>query len=416
MRHHRRSSRGAADLHFPLPGCPILAKAKIGYREDWLTRPERGRTAPPHLVYGGRNLATSRKKSARDERTTKKRTAAAAKQGKTTRRRGASSRASNKSGGTTRKRASSDRKASGSSGTAKAAKQKSSAKKKTTAKKKTAPQRKTAASKPNAQRRAAQGRGSRSDQVGSTRENGTAKRRAGKPIVGGAAAEHPVKPSKSAGRARPGDAGAAGGHRRTTDRQASGPAGGALTSSLDPPQAPAEKRNFGLRGAAPWVARHAAKHAAELRRRNAEPPPPGSARATLRVPEEADQIKADVARLHQITSKIRQLCRRLDRNFYEVGQLLADIQHQDLHLAKGYSSFESFLDRETELGRANALRLIRIAHTFFRESAYDYGIDRLTAALAALDGDVAPGSPSQPSSSSFSSPALPTKPPIRFNE
>ena len=61
---------------------------------------------------------------------------------------------------------------------------------------------------------------------------------------------------------------------------------------MDPPRPPADKRNFGLRGAAPWVARHAAKHAEELRRRNAEPPPPGSARATLRVPEEAEQIKA----------------------------------------------------------------------------------------------------------------------------
>jgi hypothetical protein len=136
----------------------------------------------------------------------------------------------------------------------------------------------------------------------------------------------------------------------------------------------------------------------------------------LRIPEEAEQIKADVARLHQITSKIRQMCRRLDRNFYEVGEALADIQHQELHLAKGYSSFEAFLDRETDLGRTNALRIIRIAHTFFRETAYDYGIDRLTSALAALDGDIAPGSASQPSSSSFSSPALPTKAPIRYSE
>src|SRR4051794_28703822 len=44
------------------------------------------------------------------------------------------------------------------------------------------------------------------------------------------------------------------------------------------------KRKLGLRGAAPWAARHAAKHAAEARARAAEPPPPGSARATIRVP------------------------------------------------------------------------------------------------------------------------------------
>jgi hypothetical protein len=164
------------------------------------------------------------------------------------------------------------------------------------------------------------------------------------------------------------------------------------------------------------VARHAAKHAAELRARNAEPAPPGSARATLRVPVEAERIKARVAQLHQQTTRIRGLCRRLDKNFYEVGQLLADIQRDELHIAKGYASFEAFLDRELEIGRAQALRLVRIAHTFLREMAYDYGLDRLTQALAALDGELSAASPSQPSNRSFSSPGLPARPPIRFAE
>jgi hypothetical protein len=189
-----------------------------------------------------------------------------------------------------------------------------------------------------------------------------------------------------------------------------------LRSSTDPPPRPPERRNIGLRGAAPWVARHAAKHAAELRARNAEPPPPGSARATLRIPPEAEQIKARVATLHQQNTRIRSLSRRLDRNFYEVGEILAEIQKLELHVAKGYSSFEAFLDREVELGRTTALRLIRIAHTFLRETAYDYGIERLTTALAALDGELSQGSPSQPSSRSFSAPGLPARPPIRFGD
>lgn len=193
-------------------------------------------------------------------------------------------------------------------------------------------------------------------------------------------------------------------------------ADGALHRSTDPPPKPPERRNAGLRGAAPWVARHAAKHAAELRARNAEPAPPGSARATLRVPPEAEQIKARIAQLHQQTTKIRGLCRRLDRNFYEVGELLVQIQQEELHIAKGYASFEAFLDRELEIGRTTALRLMRVVQTFLRETAYDFGIDRLTAALAALDGEVLQASPSQPSSRSFSSPGLPARPPIRFSE
>ncbi len=56
--------------------------------------------------------------------------------------------------------------------------------------------------------------------------------------------------------------------------------------------AEAPKRKLGLRGAAPWAARHAAKHAAEARARAAEPPLPGSARATIRTPVMAEDIKA----------------------------------------------------------------------------------------------------------------------------
>ena len=56
------------------------------------------------------------------------------------------------------------------------------------------------------------------------------------------------------------------------------------------------KRKLGLRGAAPWAARHAAKHAAEARARAAEPPPPGSARATIRVPTGAEELKVKIAK------------------------------------------------------------------------------------------------------------------------
>jgi hypothetical protein len=184
-----------------------------------------------------------------------------------------------------------------------------------------------------------------------------------------------------------------------------------------PPPPPSSRRNFGLRGAAPWVARHAAKHAEELRKRNAEPPPPGSARATLRTPKEADAIKNKIAQLHQRTSKIRALRKKLEKTFYEIGLLLDEIQRLDLHIAKGYSSFESFLDREVELPRSVSLRLVRFTHTFQRDTAYDFGIDRLTLALAALDGELAAAAPpSHPSSRGWSSAAMPVKPPIRFEE
>ncbi|MCC6523150.1 MAG: hypothetical protein IT373_10855, partial [Polyangiaceae bacterium] len=136
------------------------------------------------------------------------------------------------------------------------------------------------------------------------------------------------------------------------------------------------KRNFGLRGAAPWVARHAAKHAAELRARNAQPPPPGSARATLRVPVDAEEIKAKISHLHQLTGRIRALRKRLDKSFYEIGEILAQVQRDELYVVKRYASFEAFLDREVDFGRTLAMRLVRISQTFVREVAYDFGLER----------------------------------------
>src|SRR5580693_9967299 len=65
------------------------------------------------------------------------------------------------------------------------------------------------------------------------------------------------------------------------------------------------KRKLGLRGAAPWAARHAAKHAAEARARAAEPPLPGSARATIRTPLNAEDIKQKVRDLHALLAQIK---------------------------------------------------------------------------------------------------------------
>jgi hypothetical protein len=173
------------------------------------------------------------------------------------------------------------------------------------------------------------------------------------------------------------------------------------------------KRKLGLRGAAPWAARHAAKHAAEARARAAEPAPPGSARATIRVPDDAEAIKAKISELHNQTQKIRTLRKRLEKGFFEIGHVLSEIQQQELYLAKGYGSFEAFLEREIDLGKQTSLKLIKVAHTFQQDAALDYGMDRLFAALAALEGESAIPKPSIPSAPG-SRPLLPLKPPMRI--
>jgi len=179
---------------------------------------------------------------------------------------------------------------------------------------------------------------------------------------------------------------------------------------------PPSKRKLGLRGAAPWAARHAAKHAAEARARAAEPAPPGSARATIRVPSGAEEIKAKIAELHNQTQKIRTLRKRLEKGFIEIGQVLSEIQQQELYLAKGYGSFEAFLEREIDLGKQTSLKLIKLAHIFQLDAALDYGMDRCLAALSALEGESAMPKPSIPSvpSAPGSKPLLPLKPPMRI--
>ena len=188
--------------------------------------------------------------------------------------------------------------------------------------------------------------------------------------------------------------------------------------------APEGKRRMGLRGAAPWAARHAAKHAAEARARAAEPPPPGSARATLRTPANATDIKERIADLHRRLQEVKALKRNLNKNFFSVGVILQEIEARRLYEAKGFSAFDVFLERETDLGRVVGLRIVRIVKTFNQPAAESYGLDRLALALAALDSIDVPGptasrsdtlapAPKAPPAP-LSSTALPMKPPGRF--
>lgn len=176
----------------------------------------------------------------------------------------------------------------------------------------------------------------------------------------------------------------------------------------DSPDRP--KRKLGLRGAAPWAARHAAKHAAEARARAAEPPPPGSARATIRTPSGVEEIKAQVLELHNHLEHIKSLRKNLPKSFFEVGNVLRLIQDRKLYAAKGFQSFDSFLEREVDLGKAVALRLARIVTVFQREAALEYGMDRILDAFARLESNGAPPATSTKPVQPPSAPRLPSAP------
>src|SRR5258706_5724533 len=123
--------------------------------------------------------------------------------------------------------------------------------------------------------------------------------------------------------------------RRPTDKPAVKDAKGGLPPAPDA-AANLPKRKLGLRGAAPWAARHAAKHAAEARARAAEPPPPGSARATIRVPRGAEELKAKIGELHNALLQIRSYRKNLNKGFFDIGGVLRDVQQRRLSEAKAY--------------------------------------------------------------------------------
>jgi hypothetical protein len=146
-----------------------------------------------------------------------------------------------------------------------------------------------------------------------------------------------------------------------------------------------EKRKLGLRGAAPWAARHAAKHAAEARARAAEPPLPGSARATIRTPQGAEDIKVKIGQLHNALTQIRTFRKNLAKGFFDIGIVLKDIQARRLYEAKGFGTFEAFLEREMDLGKSTSLKLVKLCGIFQKEAALDLGMDKVFAAINAIE-------------------------------
>jgi hypothetical protein len=174
------------------------------------------------------------------------------------------------------------------------------------------------------------------------------------------------------------------------------------------------KRKLGLRGAAPWAARHAAKHAAEARARAAEPPLPGSARATIRTPIDAEDIKQRVSDLHSALSKIKTFRKNLNKTFFDIGVVLKDIQTRRLYEAKRFPSFEAFVEREIDLGKTTSLRLVRVASLFQKEGALELGMERLFTAIQAIDtaGESSESTPRMPPPPP-STTSLPLRPPGR---
>jgi hypothetical protein len=158
-----------------------------------------------------------------------------------------------------------------------------------------------------------------------------------------------------------------------------------------PPVMGGKKRNV-KRGAPPMLPRRIQRRPDPLAPGAPPPPrpvtPPGSLHAPARTPEGAEGLKQRLSQVMSLISQLRALKRTLNRQFFEAGLLLQKLSEPNLYQAKGYGSFESFLEREVErelgIGRTLAHDLVQIVKVFQREPAEELGLERLRSALRAL--------------------------------
>jgi hypothetical protein len=179
---------------------------------------------------------------------------------------------------------------------------------------------------------------------------------------------------------------------------------GAKAPAKSPAKAPVKAKAPAGKGPAPKASAAAAKPAAKPSQKAADPKasskplmkgrafmrapsPNAKAHAHLaRPPKDEQQLRARLLAFSQKVSAIRTLRKSLGKNFYEISQLLRQIEVEKLFAVKGYGSFDAFVEREVELGRKVGMRLARVAETFVREAAESAGLERVLAAIDALHG------------------------------
>lgn len=188
------------------------------------------------------------------------------------------------------------------------------------------------------------------------------------------AAKKPAKPARSKSKAKP--------PKRAAKKK---------TAKKAPSRAPKTAR------ASTKKAKKSPQHVGAVKQRFRKPVAP---KDTIRRPQDIEGRKQKLGALAQATSQIRGLKRSLNKSFYDIGQILRRIETERLYEVKGYGSFEAFVDREIDLGKQLSLKIVRIVQTFIREAAESAGLERVTAALDALEDDGGESAPAAPTTTS----------------
>jgi hypothetical protein len=183
--------------------------------------------------------------------------------------------------------------------------------------------------------------------------------------------------------------------RAKTDARASAARGGqaaaaaAKRPSAAPPAAPAKKKSV----PPPAAAAAANDNDKAPKGKSAPAPvargrlPTGSLHTEAREPAQAESLKARLTALMAAQQKLGELKRSANKNFYEIGEVLHRVREQRLFEVKGYGSFDTYLDREVNLGLQFCNQAVRIYETFLPAAAASLGFARLSAAIRAIDDE-----------------------------
>jgi hypothetical protein len=186
---------------------------------------------------------------------------------------------------------------------------------------------------------------------------------------------------------------------RMSERNSERNTAAAKRSSAPPPlPSAAKKREKSVPPPAPQLQRapesaHSAANDNDRAKKVSAPPmgrgrlPTGSLHTEAREPAGADKLKQQLTALMSVQQKLGEMKRSANRNFFEIGALLHRVRSERLYEVKGYSSFEAFVERETNLGQQFCAQVVRIHQTFLPEAAHTLGFSRLCAALAVLEDE-----------------------------
>jgi hypothetical protein len=105
--------------------------------------------------------------------------------------------------------------------------------------------------------------------------------------------------------------------------------------------------------------------------------------------------RAQLAELEAATREIKTLMVSVVDNFYGLGVVLGRVVSKELFRAKGYETFDAYLDGEVGLSERQAKKLIRISQRFTRRAAKELGFERLEAAASLMDATPAEEDPAK---------------------